>query len=1313
MCALLVATSAARAQSPDVGDCTSAPGAPSRLTIAFNEDGRMALTWTAAAGNPSTYFLEVGSLSHFSNLSNSDLHGTGTSFYTTGVRAGTYFARVRAANACGKSDPSNEVRLVVLATLSEARRARLQSNLEQGLAAFSAPGGIVGMWFPDKGSWVVGSGIGNKATGAAAAPENYFRIGSLTKTFTATVVLQLVDEQRLSLDDKLSKFEPWVPGAAGITVRQLLNMTSGLFNYTDLDEFWEPFGANPLVPWTPRQLVDLAVANPPLSSPGQQYHYCNTNFILLGMIIEEVTGRTAAQEITTRIITRLGLTHTSFPMTPELPEPYQRGYIPVEGEPPGSSNLREFSIYTPTVFWTAGGMVSTLSDLKIWMEALADGTLLSDQMHAAQLNFSAPNTAEYGLGVMGSGGVAFGHSGEVPGYNTAMYYVPGMDATSITTMNRYPNTVEGAVDQINWVLVAIMAEDPTPAFSYFGYPDSANYGTLSWTGAFAAAHDKFSSEYAFTDWKGIDWPALYDRFFPRITQAQADGDQKAYYQALHEYVCSIPDRHVSLGAANEAVPIALGNDLAGGGFGMAVAELTDWRVIAGAVAPNGPADRVGMVAGAEILTWGGVPARTAIGGINVGAVPYKILAGLIGQEKPQATSEHYRLEQARLLVRGPIDSTVRVVFRNPGSSVSRTATLTAVDDGGASFKLLDFAKQAELSDQIDYRILPEGYGYVRVRLEKDLQNPNGYPTRLYERFKEAISTFVTAAVPGVIVDIRGNFGGSDDFAADMAGFFYTDPAFYEYQEYFDKRTGGFLRITVSDKDGIVDHLSIDPQTPHYGGPVVALVNPTTHSSGEGPAMGISRAPNGHVIGFHGTGGSFGMVGGSIGMPGGYSIEYPYGRTLDEHGVIQLDSRNGVGGVAPNPRVPMTLENVLAYAAGTDVELQYAISFLRGGGVTTPTVTWANPSSLAAGTALTGMQLNATATANGAPVAGTFVYAPPAGTVMNTLGTQSLSVSFTPTDTTSYTSVVATVNIVVTFVGPRGGGGWAGTISGSNLLYNGVTYPIVNGRVSFPDCTMYIVAPNGALLGGSTIPNCVSGTGGGGAGPAAPVITWAIPASVVAGTPLSATQLNATANVTGTFVYSPSIGTAMNTAGNQTLSVTFTPNDLTAYLVATKSVTIVVTASGGGGGFVGPAGGGGWSGTISGSNLVYNGASYPIVNGRVSFPDCTMFIVAPNGALVGRSAIPNCTPSGESGGGEPAAPGSGGGFVGPRNGGGWSGTISGSNFIYNGVTYPIVNGRVSFPDCTMFIVAPNGALAGGGAIPNCTPADGWRGKTAPH
>ena len=465
----------------------------------------------------------------------------------------------------------------------------------------------------------------------------------------------------------------------------------------------------------------------------------------------------------------------------------------------------------------------------------------------------------------------------------------------------------------------------------FTYPDPADYSTLAWTDAFKAAHDKFSREYAFGDWKGVDWPGLYSRFLPRIAQAQAASDEKAYYLALHEYVCSIPDGHISLSAQNAAVPTGLAKELAGGGFGMAVAELDDGSVITAAVIPDSPAAQAGIAAGAEITTWGGVPAGTAIGQIDVGAIPFKVLTGAVGNENPKATLMLNRLEQARLLTRGPVGSIVQVSFKNPGQASSRTTTLTAVDDAGRSFSLLNFASRPDLSDQVDYRILPEGYGYVLVRMELDLSNPGGYPTRVYQQFREAITSFVAAGVPGVIVDLRGNYGGSDQLAADLCGFFYSSPAFYEEQEYFDKRNGRFLRITASERgpDPIVDNISIEPQTPYFGGPVVVLVNPSTTSSGEGPAMGISRLPNGSVIGFHGTNGSFGMVGGEIALPGGYAIGYPFGRSVDQNGVVQLDSKNGAGGVAPDLRVPKTLENVLAFAAGTDVELQYAVKYLRG------------------------------------------------------------------------------------------------------------------------------------------------------------------------------------------------------------------------------------------------------------------------------------------------------------------------------------------------------------------------------------------------
>lgn len=335
-------------------------------------------------------------------------------------------------------------------SFSQDQQAQFDQIVSDVMAKYGIPGAIVGLWIPGQGEWVVARGVGDLATGAAPDITDKMRMGSITKTVTATVVLQLADEGKLGLDDALSKYEPWVPNSGNITIRELLNMTSGLYNYTNDGAFWDQLLANPLTAWPPRQIVDLALTHPPDFAPGTEYEYSNTNYILLGMVIEQVTGNSADQEIQTRIIDRLGLKNTSFPEVPEMPSPHMEGYMSgADNTVTDLNQLEDITVLTPTGYWTAGAMITTVDDLKVWVQALAQGTLLSPAMQQQRLTFVPAGNPTYGLGIMPITGTPFlGHSGEVLGFNSSAYTDPTTGNTVVVLINRYPAAIEGVSDGI-------------------------------------------------------------------------------------------------------------------------------------------------------------------------------------------------------------------------------------------------------------------------------------------------------------------------------------------------------------------------------------------------------------------------------------------------------------------------------------------------------------------------------------------------------------------------------------------------------------------------------------------------------------------------------------------------------------------------------------------------------------------------------------------------------------------------------------------------------------------------------------------------
>ncbi|MBQ1047673.1 beta-lactamase family protein [Micromonospora sp. C51] len=255
-------------------------------------------------------------------------------------------------------------------------------------------------------------------------PQLRHRIGSVTKTFVATTVLQLVDEDRLSLDDPIGQWLPdVVPGELGdqVTVRMLLNHTSGIGNYTNaLLDSYAAINQMQVTTYAPADLVAIGLAMPPTNAPGARFSYSNTNYVLAGLLIEKITGKDAAAEVQRRILRPLKLTGTSFPgADPRIRGPHSGAYF----APFGVRDLSEFNM---SWAWTAGEMIATTADLNTFFRALLSGDLLSpttldEMLTGVPMLPEQPDAGSYGLGIYSLPtpcGEFWGHDGAVIGHLT-------------------------------------------------------------------------------------------------------------------------------------------------------------------------------------------------------------------------------------------------------------------------------------------------------------------------------------------------------------------------------------------------------------------------------------------------------------------------------------------------------------------------------------------------------------------------------------------------------------------------------------------------------------------------------------------------------------------------------------------------------------------------------------------------------------------------------------------------------------------------------------------------------------------------------
>lgn len=310
-------------------------------------------------------------------------------------------------------------------------RPELQQRLDAIVAA-GAPGVVALVndgsgWDHRSRIWTGASGVADLRTGRPMRPEHRFRVASLTKPFVATVVLQLAGEGRLSLSDTVERWLPGIlPYGDEITVRQLLNHTAGVPEYA-LTPLRDAYRGIRFRSWTPRELVALVAGQPPTSPAGSTWSYSNTGYVLAGLVVEAVTGRSLGREIERRIFRPLRLRDTYFPVDfPFLAGPHARGYSldlddelnPIEGP------LLDFTVFNPSAIWGAGNIVSNEQDLARFFRALLGGRLLPGAMLAEMKTVVevAPG-AGYGLGLLVLDtpcGRLFGHDGGVPGFSNHM-----------------------------------------------------------------------------------------------------------------------------------------------------------------------------------------------------------------------------------------------------------------------------------------------------------------------------------------------------------------------------------------------------------------------------------------------------------------------------------------------------------------------------------------------------------------------------------------------------------------------------------------------------------------------------------------------------------------------------------------------------------------------------------------------------------------------------------------------------------------------------------------------------------------------------
>ena len=408
-----------------------------------------------------------------------------------------------------------------------------------------------------------------------------------------------------------------------------------------------------------------------------------------------------------------------------------------------------------------------------------------------------------------------------------------------------------------------------------------DFSALSYSDAFSAMLDLFRREYAYTDLYGLNWDALEATYTPRFAAAEEAGAEEersaAFALALRDFIWEIPDGHVSMGL--DAVS-ELFREETDGGLGLSLTELDDGRIVVSYLIEGGPAANAGMELGAEILAWDG------------GALEEAMAREFVWARQALATEHTKRLQQLRYITRFPLGSEVDVSFLNPDSDEEQSATLGVISER-ASFSNSSFFAGIEGDElPLETRILPSGYGYVAIYSFSDDER---LMVKLWERM---IESFIKEDLPGVIIDMRYNGGGSGYLADQLAAYFFQEEHTLGYSEYYNDTKGEF---TLGQRP---DQFCLPDESMRYDGEVAIIIAPGCFSACEFFTYNMTIDERAAVVGHYPTGGLGGAVDDFL-MPDDIEIRFTVTRQLDADLNIHIEAQ----GVAPTVLVPQTYEGL--------------------------------------------------------------------------------------------------------------------------------------------------------------------------------------------------------------------------------------------------------------------------------------------------------------------------------------------------------------------------------------------------------------------